>query len=144
MFKVFPGYGKVQLHRIMGCLSKANVGLENRSSAPLDFIPIRMFPSRALIVIISPLVAADRHLFLRLRAHGYQALLVSPDPIDFAHPTLAQDSTTRLAIRTARLERRLRLNDVSQMQIPVIDWQVSQPLFPLVRNALTHSTRQRE
>ena len=130
MFKVFPGYGKVQLHRIMGCLSKAKVGLENRISAPLDFIPIRMFPSRALIVIISPLVAADRQLFLRLRAYGYQALLVSPDSLNFAYPSLAQDVTTRLAIRTARLARRLQLDDISHMQIPVIDWQVSQPLFP--------------
>lgn len=144
MLKVFPGYGKVQLHRIMGCLSKAHVGLGNRMSAPLGYIPIRMFPSRALLIIISPLVSADRHLFLRLRAYGYHALLVSPDPIDFAYPTLAQDATTRLAIRTARLERRLRLNDISQMQIPVIDWQIGQPLFPLLRNALTRSRGQRE
>jgi uncharacterized protein (DUF58 family) len=141
---VFPGYGKVQLHRIMGCLSKAKVGADNRASANLDFIPIRMFPSRALIIIISPLISADRYLFLRLRAYGYQALLVSPDPVDFAYPTLSQDITTQLAIRAARLERRLRLNDISQMQIPVIDWQISQPLFPLVRNALTRSRGQGE
>jgi hypothetical protein len=97
-----------------------------------------------LIIIISPLVSADRGLFLRLRAYGYQALLISPDPIDFAYSTLAQDTTTRLAIRTARVARRLQLNEISQMQIPVIDWQISQPLFPLVRNALTRSSRQRE
>ena len=144
MLNAFPGYGKTQLHRIMGCLSKAKVGTENRASATLDFIPIRMFPSHALIIIISPLTSADRSLFLRLRAYGYQALLISPDPIDFAYPTLAQDATNRLAIRAARLERRLRLNDIAQLQIPVIDWQVSQPLFPLVRNALTRSRGQRE
>ncbi|HLO29123.1 MAG TPA: DUF58 domain-containing protein [Anaerolineales bacterium] len=144
MLKVFPGYSKVQLHRIMGCLSKAKVGSENRRPVSLDFIPIRMFPSRALIIIISPLVSADRYLFLRLRAYGYQALLVSPDPIDFAYPTLTQDATTRLAIRAARLERRLRLNDISQMQIPVIDWQTGQPLFPLLRNALTRLSGQRK
>jgi uncharacterized protein (DUF58 family) len=142
--KVFPGYGKVQLHRIMGCLSKAKVGSENRTPVHLDFIPIRMFPSRAMIIIISPLASADRSVFRRLRAYGYQVVLVSPDPIDFAYPTLAQDTTTRLAIRTARLARRLRLNDISQLQIPVIDWQISQPLFPLVRNALTRSRGQRE
>ena len=144
MLNAFPGYGKTQLHRIMGCLSKAKVETENRASASLDFIPIRMFPSHALIIIISPLTSADWSLFLRLRAYGYQALLVSPDPIDFAYPTLAQDTTNRLAIRAARLERRLRLNDIAQLQIPVIDWQVSQPLFPLVRNALTRSRGQRE
>lgn len=144
MLQVFPGYGKVQLHRIMGCLSRANVGLENRMSAPLGYIPIRMFPSRALIIIISPLVSADLYIFRRLRAYGYQVLLVSPDPIDFAYPTLAQDTTTRLAIRAARLARRLQLNDISQLQVPVIDWKISQPLFPLVRNALTRSRGQRE
>jgi uncharacterized protein (DUF58 family) len=103
-----------------------------------------MFPSRALIIIISPLVSADLYIFRRLRAYGYQVLLVSPDPIDFAYPTLAQDTTTRLAIRTARLARRLQLNDISQLQVPVIDWKISQPLFPLVRNALTRSRGQRE
>ena len=144
MSSAFPGYGKTQLHRIMGCLSKAKVETENRVSAHLDFLPIRMFPSHALIIIISSLTSADRSLFQRLRAYGYQALLVCPDPIDFAYPTLAQDSINRLAIRAARLERRLQLNDIAQLRIPVIDWRVRQPLFPLVRNALTRSRGQRE
>lgn len=143
MLNIFPGYGKTQLHRIMGCLSKAGVGTENRALGTLDFIPIRMFPSHALIIIISPLTSADRSLFLRLRAYGYHALVVSPDPIDFAFSTLAQNKVNQLAIRAARLERRLRLNSISQLQIPVINWQVSQPLFPLVRNSLIRSRGQR-
>jgi uncharacterized protein (DUF58 family) len=144
MLNAFPGYGKMQLHRILGCLTKAKVGAENRFSAHLDFLPIRMFPNHALIIIISSLTSADKSLFMRLRAYGYQALLVCPDPIDFAYPTLAQDLTNQLAIRAARLERHLRLKDIAQLQIPVIDWQVNQPLFPLVRNALTRSRGQRE
>jgi uncharacterized protein (DUF58 family) len=144
MLNIFPGYGKMQLHRIMGCLSKAKVEVGNRTIANLDFLPIRMFPSHALIIIISSLTAADRSLFLRLRANGYQALVISPDPIDFAYPTLPQDFTSRLAIRATRLERRLRLNDIAQLQIPVIDWRVGQPLFPLVQNALIRSRGQQE
>jgi hypothetical protein len=128
----------------MGCLSKAKATAENRASTRLNFLPIRMFPNHALIIIISSLTSADWSFFQRLRAYGYQALLVSPDPIDFAYPILAQDITNRLAIRAVRLDRRLRLNDIAQLQIPVIDWQVSQPLFPLVRNALTRSRGQRE
>jgi uncharacterized protein (DUF58 family) len=139
----FPGYGKTQFQRILSCLSKAKVEPEDGASAHLDFLPIRMFPSRALIIIVSPLTSVDRDLFLRLRAYGYQALLISPDPIDFASPILAQDIATRLAIRATRIERRVRLNDIAQLQIPVIDWQVNQPLFPLVRNALTRSRGQR-
>jgi uncharacterized protein (DUF58 family) len=144
MLNAFPGYGKTQLHRIMGCLSKAEIELEGRSSAHLDFLPIRMFPSHALIIIISPLTSTDRSIFQRLRAYDYQALLISPDPIDFAYPTLKQDITSQMAIRATRLERRLQMNNIAQLQIPVIDWKVNQPLFPLVRNALTRSRGQRE
>ncbi len=140
----FPGYGKTQLHRIMSCLSKARVETDERLSTHLDFLPIRMFPSHSLIIVISSLSSADRSFYQRLRAYGYQALLISPDPIDFAHSMLAQDFDTKLAIRAARLERRLLLDTIAHFQIPVIDWHVSQPLFPLVRNALTHSRGQGE
>lgn len=144
MLKVFPGYGKTQLHRIMNCLSKAKVETEARASARLDFLPLRVFPNHALIIVISSLMNGDRPFFQRLRAYEYQALLISPDPIEFAYPTLSQDTTNQLAIRAARIERRIQLNDIAHLQIPVIDWQVDQPLFPLIRNALTRSYRQRE
>ncbi len=144
MLTAFPGYGKKQLHRIMSCLSKARIEKENSALGSLDFLPIRMFPPHALIVVISPLIPSDRYFFQRLRAYGYQAVLVSPDPIDFAYPTVAQDTTDQLAIRAARIERRLRLHAIAGLHIPVVDWQVDQPLFPLVRNALTGSRRGRE
>jgi uncharacterized protein (DUF58 family) len=140
----FPGYGKTQLHRIMSCLSKAKVETEEHALASLNFIPIRMFPSHATIIVISALTSADRPLFQRLRAYGYQVFLVSPDPIDFASPILAQDTSHRLAVRATQIDRCLRLQEIAQLQIPVIDWKVSQPLFPLVRNALSHSRGQRE
>lgn len=144
MLTTFPGYGKRQLHRIMSCLSKAKVATENSVLGRLDFLPIRIFPPHALMIVISSLASTDRSFFQRLRAHGYQALLVSPDTIHFANPTLSQDATNQLAVRAARIERRLRLNEIAQLRIPVIDWQVNQPLFPLVRNALTRSRGQRE
>lgn len=144
LLNVFPGYGKTQLHRIMGCLSKAKVGIGNHATASLNFLPIRMFPSHALIIIFSSLTTTDWSLFQRLRAHGYQVLLICPDPIDFAKPTLDQDSTSQMAIRAADLERRLLLSSITQLKIPVINWKVKQPLFPLVRNALTRSRGQQE
>lgn len=144
MLTAYPGYGKRQLHRIMSCLSKAKVSTENSALGRLDFLPIRVFPPHALMIVISSLSSADRSFFQRLRAYGYQALLVSPDPIDFAGPVLAQDAANQLAIRAARIERRLRLNEIAQLRIPIVDWQVKQPLFPLVRNALTRSRGQRE
>ncbi len=144
MLTAFPGYGKTQLRRITSCLSKARIETEAHSLGSLDFIPIRVFPSHSLIIVISSLTATDKSLFRRLRAYGYQACLISPDPIDFAGPTLPQDTASQLAVRAARIERHLLLNEITRLHIKVIDWQVSQPLFPLVRNALSRSRGQQE
>ncbi len=103
-----------------------------------------MFSSHSLIVIISPLMSGDWRFFRRLRAYGYQVLLISPDPLDYAQHILPTDLDSRLATRLTRLERQLEINQITQLWIPVIDWQVSQPLAPLVRNALRHTHIQRE
>ena len=144
IINIFPGYGKTQLHRIMTCLSQVKVETASHEFANFSYLPIRMFPNRALMIIVSSVTSTDRSFFQRLCAHGYQACLISPDPLDFANPALNQDKASQLAIRAAHLERNLRLNDIARLQIPVIDWQVNQPLFPLVRNALTHSRGQRD
>jgi uncharacterized protein (DUF58 family) len=144
MLKAFPGYGKTQLHRILSCLSKARIDTESHALGSFDFLPLRMFPNHALMIVISSLTSTDRYLFQRLGAYGYQACLISPDPIGFAYPTLPQGATNQLAIRAARIERRLRLAEIAQLHVRIVDWQVSQPLYPLVRNALTRSRGQRE
>ncbi|NMB60643.1 MAG: DUF58 domain-containing protein [Chloroflexi bacterium] len=138
----FPGYGKIQLRRIMNCLSRARVEFDGHSSPHIDFLPIRMFPVRSMIIVISSLTSSDMPLYQRLRASGYQALLISPNPIDFAVTETSGDPYYKLAVRTTRIERRLILNSIAALQVPVIDWNVNQPLFPLVRSALTRSRGQ--
>lgn len=144
MLSVYPGYGKMQLNQIMGCLSKVQVETDDRSFMPLNFIPIRMFPSRAMIIVISALTDTDFYLFQRLRAYGYQSILISPNPIEFSCSTLNQDVPHKLALRATCLERKLQLASIARLQIPVIDWQVDHPLYPLVRNILSRSRGQRE
>ena len=133
--RVFPGYGKQQLHRILRLLAQAQPGTHD-SYDSLHYLPLRHFPGRSLIVVLSPLTPADWPLFPTLRAYGHQALLISPDPLDFARPLIPDDEAGRLALRAARLERLMQLSKIVQLQIPVIDWKVSQPLYPLVRSAL--------
>jgi hypothetical protein len=70
--------------------------------------------------------------------------LISPDPFDYARHILPADPVTRLASRLARVERYLEIRKITQLWIPVIDWQVSQPLAPLVRDVLTHIHIQRQ
>jgi uncharacterized protein (DUF58 family) len=135
MTMVHPGYSKAQLNRILRLLSKA-CPATTASGLTLDFIPLKVFPSSALLVLLSPLTPSDWSFFPRIRAHGNQGLLISPDPLDFAEPSFAQDPPGLLAIRAARVERRLKLRKIAHLHIRVIDWQVSQPLTPLVRTAL--------
>ena len=94
-----------------------------------------MFSSRALLVILSPLAPDDWTLFLRLRARGNQGLLICPDAIAFALRGIEQNPARQLGIRAARVERRLELRKIAQLQVRVIDWQVDQALSPLVRDA---------
>ena len=140
---VYPGYGKLQLNRVLHTLAQITPESDDSLNS-LQFLPIRMFSSHSLIVIISPLMPEDWRFFRRLRAYGYQVLLVSPDPLDYARPILPTDLDSRLATRLTRLERQIEINHIAQLWIPVIDWQVSQPLAPLVRNALRHTRIQRE
>jgi len=135
---VFPGYGKVQLNRMMRLLSQIKTG-SNSQADSLEFLPLHMFSSHALLVVISSLTQNDWALFPRLRACNYQVLLISPNPFDFVSQMFGQDSVSRLAIRASRLERLLLLRDIAQLLIPVIDWHVDQPLYPLIRQALNQS-----
>ena len=134
---LFPGYGKVQLNRILHKLSQA-VPETAGSLDGLQFIPLEMFSSHSLILVLSPLAPSDWHLFPRLRAHAYQVLLISPDPVDFARRMLPTDRLTRLAARLTQVERHLEIGKITRLGIPFIDWQVGQPLAPLVRTALGH------
>jgi uncharacterized protein (DUF58 family) len=140
---LFPGYGKVQLNRILHTLSQVTVAADDNSRS-LDSIPLNIFPSHAFLLVLSPLAPNDWLLFPRLRAYGHQVLLISPDPIEFARPLLTTDLVTRLATRLTKVEREREFNKIAHLWIPVIDWQVSRPLSPLIRAALSHSHIQRE
>jgi uncharacterized protein (DUF58 family) len=134
----FPGYGKVQLNRILNALGGITPNSENGRSN-LNTIPTQMISSQSLVIVISPLATNDWRIFPRLRACGYQVLLISPDPLDYARSILPDDQVGRLASRLFRLERQLEISKIKQLWIPVIDWSISQPLSPLVRQALVQT-----
>jgi len=130
---VHPGYGKVQLQRLLRALAGANPGA-SPSRVSLDNAPMRMFSTRAMVVVLSPLTAGDWELFPRLRARGNEVLVISPDPVRLGHDG-SLDRAERLARRVARVERRLDLRRLTQLGIRVLDWHVGEPLGPLVRRA---------
>lgn len=125
--RVFPGYGKTQLNHIQRALAQATTG----SSSILDslrYLPVRLFPSRCQLIMISALVPGDLQAFPRLRSFGYPVLLISPDPTDFAARRLPTTPATNLALRAARLERRQQLRQIASMGVQVVDWPVDTSL----------------
>jgi uncharacterized protein (DUF58 family) len=120
---VFPGYSKGQLTRILGALAKARLSADT-SYQSLQFMPLRMFSSQALIVVVSPLILGDRSVFHRLQARGNEVLLLCPDTMRFARSQVADDLAGRLAERAVRLERRLELRRIAQLRVKVVDWPV--------------------
>lgn len=122
-----PGYGKLQHTRILAELARATPGASFTLDS-LKNLPVRLFPSRAVLFFISPLGENDAQVLARLRGQGYQIVLVSPDPVRFAARSIQGNSTARLAYRAARLERIALLKQIVRMGVPVVDWQVERPL----------------
>lgn len=131
----FPGYGKIQRRRILQVLARAEQG-EGSVFERLDHLPARLFPAKSQLVLISPLLGHDVEMLIRLRARGYHLLVVSPDPVTFEEKGLPAQWDIKLAVRVARLERALLLDQLRQAGIRVLDWQVETPLAQAVSTTI--------
>jgi len=131
----FPGYGKVQRERILRALSRARTG-DSIVFETLDYLPVRFFPARSQIVVISPLCRDDLAILIRLKARGYEVLVVSPDPVSFEAKSLAPQPGVALATRIARLERTLLLRKLRRAGIRIVDWRVDKPLDQVIHASL--------
>ncbi len=130
--RVFPGTGKRQNLAIQQALAACRPG-ENVSFETLRHLPVRLFPSRSTLVIVSPLVREDLAPLTRLCASGYHLVAVSPDPAAFS---ARQGAESGLATRAAALERRLLLWEARRSGIRVISWQVHEPFVRVLRSSM--------
>ncbi|MGE5222418.1 MAG: DUF58 domain-containing protein [Omnitrophica WOR_2 bacterium] len=131
----FPGYGRVQLERILRSLAQAQSG-DNQALESFVYLPTRFFPARSQIVFISPLINDDLPVLISLRSYGYHILVVSPDPFLFEGASYQPDVNQKLAIRLARIERVLLLRKLQRAGVRVVDWPVVQPLNQVMHTAL--------
>jgi uncharacterized protein (DUF58 family) len=134
----YPGYGKIQRQRILWALAQATPS-DSQVFASLDHLPTRLFPARSQLVFISPLLPEDGDILIRLRARGYQLLIISPDPIVFEGKTFGSSAEMRLALRMAQLERALLLDQLRQADIQVLDWPVTMPFEEVAHRALNRA-----
>lgn len=136
----FPGYGKVQRERILRALAVAAPG-SSQIFEGLQYLPTRLFPAEAQIILISPLLENDLSTLIQLRARGHQVAVVVPDPVAFELEGLPRRGSRYsredavLAGRIVRLERRLMLERLRGGAILVIEWDVSTPLDQTIRVA---------
>jgi uncharacterized protein (DUF58 family) len=131
-----PGYGKVQRERILHALAHAQTG-ESQVFSDLANLPTRLFPVESQIILVSPLIEDDLEVLVRLRAQGYQVLLVSPNPVKFELSYLPKTRTMELAGRVVLMERTLLLQKVQHAGVQVLDWDVSEPFDLVVKRKLS-------
>ena len=130
-----PGYGKIQRERILQALARAKPA-ESIVFDRLDYLPTRLFPARSQLVLISPVRQDDLPILIRLRARGYQLLVISPDPVTLGAQALGLRPKQALAPRVARIERALLAHKMRQAGIRVVDWRTDQPLDQAIHTSL--------
>jgi uncharacterized protein (DUF58 family) len=133
-----PGYGKLQRERILRALARAKTA-DLPAFESLELMPIRVFPARSQLVLISPLLERDLPVLVRLRARQYQLIVISPDPVSFEQESLGMGKPVELAGRIARVERKLLLRKLQQVGIAVVDWHVDTPFHHVTHVALSRS-----
>lgn len=137
-----PGYGKRQLQLILRSLAHADLG-SNLSFEHLEYFPARLFPGRSIIVMFSVLDPRDLETYARLRSFGYEILLISPDPVEYAARKLPPAEINSLAVRAARVERTIQLNQLLKLGVQVIDWQTGQPLEEAIQKTARYLAHRR-
>ena len=130
MSRVLSGYGRTQRDRILRALSKANPGI-NYALESLAHLPTQLFPAKSQIVLISSLLPEDIPVILRMRAHGYAVIVISPDPV--AYEFTKSLNATDPAYRMANAERSFVLQQLRQSGVQTVDWHVDQPLELAIR-----------
>jgi len=139
---VFPGYGKKHLNILLRILAQAKLGAYVPFNY-LEYFPARLFPTRSVIVIFSTVHPRDLDVYTRLRAYGYEVLLISPDPVEYAARLLPSSELNTLAFRAARIERVVLLKRLLKLGVKVVDWQINNPLETVVHETLDRLTERR-
>lgn len=125
--RVFPGYGKQQLTRILDQLSNCKIG-EKVSVDVLKYLPTKLFPSHSVIILISPLCGEDLNSIKQLKSDGYQIMVLSPDYIQLIGKNRLSDKTHEYALRAAKIERTLLLWNIRQLGVETKNWDVDKPI----------------
>jgi uncharacterized protein (DUF58 family) len=132
---VVPGHGKVQRERILRALAHAGLG-DSPAFESFDELPLHLFPQRAQLVLVSPLLSSDLKALVGLRARGRDLLVISTNPVRFEQQMFGESPAVEQGARLAALERGLLLRRLQEAGVIIVDWDVKLPFVQVAQQAL--------
>jgi uncharacterized protein (DUF58 family) len=125
------GSGATQIHRIADTLLEVRALVAtDREPRPLA-IPLRTIPSKALLLVLSPLLEdAVVRTVLELRGRGFDLGVVEIPPLPYLE---VKGENAKLAVRLLRLERDLLRSRFRSRGIAVVEWSEDGSLESTVR-----------
>ena len=128
-------FGKRHERRILRLLAAAKPGKSTVSTSyVMNLLARHMLPSRAQIVVVSPLLDPDiKEGVKQLTIAGYSMLIISPTP---SLPTVFADPLDETALKIIMLERSITLLTLER-SANVVDWPSEAPLSAVMTKVRT-------
>lgn len=135
---VYPRSGQEQIYKIMNNLMDLKSGSYWRLEHA-KYILDEIFPSRCLIVFISPLYSDKvAEMIASLARDRYELAVVSPCPVELQKKHI--DKEDKMAEKLQRIERQTRISRLRNFG-PVVDWETDQPLEVAVEGVRRYQNR---
>ena len=122
-----PGTGREQRTRLRMTAAQARLGA-HMAFEGFDNLPLRIFPARSLILLVSPLRRGDAPPLRTLRALGYEVAVLDPDPRP--EETLQAGPAEALAQRIEALEGDALASHLLRAGVVLLDGNPVRPPTP--------------
>lgn len=121
---IYPGTGRDQFYKIMDSLSKLKPG--QWEFRDLKWLIRRFFPSRSLIIFISPLIQQDvTDTIIDICMSEYDVMVLSPNPVEVERKI--EEDYDPVTSEIMEMERENILDKIWNYSV-VIDWSIDEPL----------------
>ena len=124
---IYPEFGRRQLYKMMEALSTLKKG-GKWDFDTLYWIITRFFPPNSFIIVVSTLQSGGiPETIMKIKARGYDVLIISPSPVAVEKELLEDTEKNRLAMKILQMKRE-NVMDALRERTTVIDWDPSTPL----------------